>query len=529
VMQGQPLFRQSWDEMKAGVSKEEIAKRQKEGMEWIRKYLPEIAHLVQNPWMMTTVKGQEVLGLYLQGKIQVRAGQPLNIYKHEGFHAFLDLFVKEETKQTMLDAVKDRFREDVNRYATQNQVSIKIASEEIMAELFEFVDEGIYSYHGKSIGAKLVAWIKRMIRKMRIMLDRKMKVVDEAFDAFYKMRREISNIDKVDGAPLYKRNKSVSVAQEVKRMGGIDPKKVYPYNLREDFYQQGLKHVLRKGGMSIGQAAENMASNGSLPNWKPGDSESEALMQALKGNLLTSESIGQDQKGFEKKYAEYIEQQEVPTEEELRKSLESMGYSQQAIEDAIVLNEEESSDINFNPEDLETELTRDRIAEAGKVLDALEKRFPSVLTGRMAKKILQEKTGIKDSSQKITMTESQALRQSLKDKAQGARYGFREGIRQGKSEVLQKVTDKKLSLESRQQAIRNYIRTTAPAEFRNSLLRYTDKVNTEGQLIKAYQKVDDAVRRYNYRQAILGVRDAFDRLLAARNIDVRFKGLIDSL
>lgn len=80
--------------------------------------------------------------------------------------------------------------------------------------------------------------------------------------------------------------------------GGINPASIRDFNLKEDFIQSGLLSVLNKKGGNFSRIAENLASEGVLHGYKEGDSESQALMDALKGKQLLK------QKDYENEIAE---------------------------------------------------------------------------------------------------------------------------------------------------------------------------------------------------------------------------------
>jgi len=205
VLKGQPMFkRQGSDELANEMGYEEVQKRNKEGMEFIQKYLPEIAHLVRNPYTLFTAAGEKLLGQYLNGEITVVNGQPLPVYKHEGFHAFFDLFVSDAKKVAALDAVHAEHQERVKRYAEENKVSEDVAAEEVLAEIAEAIDHNQFEYDGKTISQKLINIISEFIEAMQAFFGMPKARINQLYRAMYSGKRELNKAGDGRGIAMQK-------------------------------------------------------------------------------------------------------------------------------------------------------------------------------------------------------------------------------------------------------------------------------------------------------------------------------------
>lgn len=174
-----------------GVKQEE-QRRNKEGLAFIQKYLPELVGAVVQPSSLTTNSGMRILGDYLAGRIRVKSGQPLPIYKHEGFHAFFDLFISPKDKIRLLDAIQREYPDRVKAYADKYGVSQDRAAEEVMAEIMETIDNKRFVYDGKSIPEQIVTFLQHVIEKMKVFFGIDKAIIQYMADAFYEMRRDFN-------------------------------------------------------------------------------------------------------------------------------------------------------------------------------------------------------------------------------------------------------------------------------------------------------------------------------------------------
>ena len=161
------------------------------------------------------------------------------------------------------------------------------------------------------------------------------------------------------------------------KYGGIDPKSITDYNVKEDFKQHGLLGVLSGKGAPFTRVAMAMASDGLIPGWQEGMSESEALMSALKsknrqmGGEKANENV--DLASMENKIAADA----MLPYEQLIGDLVSRGYTADDIRKAIERNQppEPGSDIE---EPAAPPAKKGQIVLVDGMTDAMKKNAPSI-------------------------------------------------------------------------------------------------------------------------------------------------------
>lgn len=529
--QGQPLFRRpTMDELKFGLSEEEIQKRQKRGMEFLQKYLPEIARYVKNPWLLSTKAGLDLLGSYIDGVIEVRKDQPLPIYKHEAGHAFFDLFVSNESKIKYLDAVRRAYSKRVAAYAKENSVSEDRAAEEILMELAEKVDAKDYVYDGKSIPAKIILFLKETIRRIRAFFNSDKAQIEKFFTDFYQVRREVNN--QPGFKPSLRPNEDLRTKLDPDSEEEGSPDEIL--TPEDEAYLNDMAKTSEYEPEAPAEfiTDEQMKQNQRLENAKDTIvrfAARQAFMKEIgkfkrfKGGFMREELSGIKDSFF--------------TSSEHANTLDEVADELGVDTDTLI------SQLTKISETWDRDLADFRIAK--KTLEEFDKteaaklRFASDMGRRVNKvfakefrqfkKVIAKRTGMKDLSDPVEMSEKEALKIKMKAQVQAAKYGFREGVRSTRERFLTAMAAAKDDQKARREALKAYIAENAPEGLKRDLTAQANKIQTDSDLVRAFARVDDIIQKTQKKAVIEEIKSLFKKADNARNIAVEYKELIQAL
>lgn len=463
ILSGQPLFkRPGTDELGNEIGYEEEQRRNKEGREFIERYLPELAPYLQQPGALMSKEGMKILGDYISGRIRVESGQPLAIYKHEGFHAWFDAFVSPEDKIRIIDMIKESYAGSVKEYMDTFNVSEDRAAEEVLAELMEHVDNNTPTYKGQAIPDKIATFLKDVIRKIKSFLGHPVSMLEDFQNAFYSMRRDNRMLGSAGfinnegfGERRYKATPTKLGGIIKQRFGGINPESIKKsgYNVKEDFQQFGLLYLLSNSGGNLNFIAAALAGEGLISGYQEGESETDSLMRALK----TKQKNLERQELFEEWAEEYEEyanaEYESLTDEEKRAAeevlrTEEARYQSEA-ESEVAERIADSFDENQNRiddsiiiEDIDKKLKYGGYSQEEIIQEYADNGVEIVFHNKMIKisgtrKLPKSgvKKAIREATGQIKDEEARQLADILEAQEEGSKLGFKAGYKSAEEKI----------------------------------------------------------------------------------------------